>query len=178
MSYDFPVLLLRLATGALLFGHGTQTLFGWFGGPDFTATRATFAGHLRLRPATLWTVLAGLSEVGGVLLLATGFLSPLGSLAIIAAILISVLLVHWPRLWLADNGMEYPLVLMAVATAVATANPGAYSLDALLSIAFPAPTSFLIGLSLVLIGVLIALATRAPAPAEAARPADVPPRAA
>ena len=164
MSYDLAALLLRLVIGALLVEHGTQKLFGWLGGTGFTATRATFAGQLRLRPATLWTVLARPSEAGGGLLLATGFLSPLGSLAVIAAMLMAVVLVHGPRLWVTENGMEYPLVLIAAATVVAIAGPGS--------------TSFLVGLRLVLVGVVIALATRAPAPAEAARRAEVLPRAA
>src|ERR1035437_1658991 len=31
-------LLLRLAVGGFLFGHGTQKLFGWFGGHGLEAT--------------------------------------------------------------------------------------------------------------------------------------------
>ncbi len=178
MSYDLAVLLLRLVIGALLFGHGTQKLFGWFGGPGFAGTRAMFEGHLRLRPATFWTVMAGLTEAGGGLLLATGLLSPLGSLAVIAAMLMAAILAHWPRLWLTENGMEYTLVLIAAATAVALGGSGAYSLDALLGIALPAPSTFLVGLGLVLVGVVAALAMRAPAAAKAAPPTQAPQHAA
>ena len=172
MSYDVAVLVLRLVVGGLMFGHGAQKLFGWFGGYGLAGTGSFFGGQLRLRPAAFWTVLAGLSEAGGGLLLATGLLSPLGSLGIIAAMLMAVILVHWPRLWASDNGIEYQLVLLAAVTAVALAGPGAYSLDALLGIALPAPGTFLIGLVLVLAGVAAALATRGPAEAEAAGPVE------
>ena len=174
MSYDLAALILRLVVGLLMFGHGAQKLFGWFGGYGLAGTSGFFGDQLRLRPAKLWTVVAGLSEAGG-LLFALGLLNPLGSLGIIAAMLMAIILVHWPRLWVSDNGGEYQLVLMAVATAVALAGPGAYSLDPALGTALPTPVAFVIGLVLVLLGVLAALATRAPA-AEVAAPAGSPAR--
>ncbi|HKD76697.1 MAG TPA: DoxX family membrane protein, partial [Ktedonobacterales bacterium] len=35
MSIALGLLILRLAVGLLLIGHGTQKLFGWFGGKGF-----------------------------------------------------------------------------------------------------------------------------------------------
>ena len=35
-------LLLRLSVGGFFFGHGTQKLFGWFGGNGLEATAAGF----------------------------------------------------------------------------------------------------------------------------------------
>jgi len=49
---------------------------------------------------------------------------------------------------------------------VAIGGPGAYSLDAALGVALPAPATLLVGLVLVLVGAAVALATRAPAPRE------------
>jgi putative oxidoreductase len=123
---------------------------------------------MRLRPATFWTALAGLSEAGGGLLLALGLFNPLGSLGIIAAMLMAIILVHWPKLWATDNGIEYHVVLIAAASAIALGRPGAYSLDSAMGLALPAAASFVIGLLLVLIGVTAALATRAPAVEEVA----------
>ena len=163
MSYDVGVLVLRLVVGGVMFGHGAQKLFGWFGGYGLAGTSAFFGSQLRLRPATFWTLLAGLSEAGGGLLLALGLLDPLGSLGIIAAMLMAIILAHWGRFWNTENGVEYHLVLIAAALAVAIGGPGAYSLDAALGVALPAPASLLVGLALVLVGVAVALATRAPA---------------
>lgn len=170
MSYDLGMLILRLVVGGLMFGHGAQKLFGWFGGYGLAGTSTFFASQLRLRPATFWTLLAALSEAGGGLLLALGLLDPLGSLGIIAAMLVAIVLVHWPRFWMTENGIEYHLVLLAAALAVAIAGPGAYSLDAALGVALPAPASLLVGLALAVVGVVVVLATRAPAAAPAAPP--------
>ena len=167
MSYDLGLLLLRLVVGGLMFGHGAQKLFGWFGGYGLAGTSGFFGSQLRLRPATFWTALAGLSEAGGGLLLLLGLLSPLGSLGIIAAMLMAIILSHWPRVWAAENGYEYPLVLLTAALAVGLAGPGAYSLDAALGIHLPAPT-LAIGLALVLVGAVVALTTRAPLAPEVA----------
>src|SRR4051794_5157915 len=165
MSYDVGLLVLRLVVGGVMFGHGAQKLFGWFGGYGLAGTSGFIGSQFRLRPAMFWTLLAGLSEAGGGLLLALGLLGPLGPLGIIAAMLMAMILAHWPRFWNTDGGIEYHLVLIASALAVATAGPGAYSLDAALGIALPAPASLLVGLVLVVVGIVIALVTRAPATA-------------
>jgi putative oxidoreductase len=167
MTYDVGVLILRLVVGGVMFGHGAQKLFGWFGGYGLTGTSGYFEGQLRLRPATFWTLLAGLSEAGGGLLLALGLLDPLGSLGIIASMLMAIVLVHWPRFWVTDNGIEYSLVLITAAFVAAIGGPGSYSLDAALRISLPAPATLLVGLALVLVGAAIALATRAPETREA-----------
>jgi putative oxidoreductase len=163
MSYDLGLLLLRLVVGGLMFGHGAQKLFGWFGGHGLAATSTFFGSQLRLRPAGFWTLLAGLAEAGGGLLFALGLLSPLGSLGIVAAMLVALALVHWGHLWVIENGIEYDLVLIASALAVALTGPGAYSLDAALGIALPAVIALLVGLVLVTIGVGAVVVTRAPA---------------
>lgn len=162
MEIDLALLAVRLVIGGLLFGHGAQKLFGWYGGHGLAATGQFMAAHLRLRPAAAWALLAGLTEVGGGLLLALGFLSPLGSLGVIAAMLMAILLAHWGRLWASGGGMEYPLVLLTAAGALGLTGPGRLSLDAALGTALPEPGAFSIGLVLVLIGAALALATRAP----------------
>ena len=43
MGYmEIGLLLLRLTAGLTLAAHGTQKLFGWFGGPDLEATGQLF----------------------------------------------------------------------------------------------------------------------------------------
>ncbi len=163
MSTDLGLLILRLVVGVLFIGHGTQKLFGWFGGHGLAGT-AGWLGSMGLRPPRFWALVAGLAEAGGGLLLALGLLNPLGALGIIASMLMAVVKVHWPKVWVTEGGFEYPLVNIAVATALALTGPGRYALDAALDIALPMPQTFIIGLVVVLAGLIVALATAATAP--------------
>ncbi|MGI8587330.1 MAG: DoxX family protein [Chloroflexia bacterium] len=171
MSTDLALLILRLSVGLILAAHGAQKLLGWFGGSGVAGTAKGFAG-MGFRPAGFWAVLAGVSEFGGGLALALGFLSPLGSLGVIAAMLMAIIVAHWPRFFSSQRGMEFPLLLLIGGLAVGISGPGSYSLDALLGLALPEPITLVGGLALVLIGVVIGLATRAPRAAATDQPAS------
>jgi putative oxidoreductase len=166
MAPDLGMLLLRLVLGGFLFAHGAQKLFGWWGGPGLAGTACFFGAHLRLRPASFWAWVGALSEAGGGLLVALGLLTPFGTAAMVAAMLMAVT-VHWPSFWATEHGIEYPLVILGGTLAVALSGPGSYSLDALWGIALPEPTTQVATLVLAVIGVAVALGTRAPAPVEA-----------
>ena len=133
---DLALVILRLTVGLLIAGHGAQKLFGLFGGHGLRGTSA-FLGSVGYRPAPFWAFLGGLSEFAGGLLFAIGFLSPLGPIAIGAAMLTAITKFHWPKLWNTNGGFEYPLVHLAVAVAVGIAGPGAFSLDAGLGTRLP-----------------------------------------
>ncbi|HEX3245195.1 MAG TPA: DoxX family protein [Chloroflexota bacterium] len=169
MSFELGMLVLRLVVGGLMFGHGAQKLFGWFGGYGLAGVGGFFESKLRLRPGKPWAFLAGVSEAGGGLLLALGLLTPLGSIGIIAAMVMAIILSHWGKLWAQDGGSEYPLVLIAASLAVALAGPGAWSLDAIFDISLPMPITLIAGLILALVGVAAGLASRASAEAEPQR---------
>jgi putative oxidoreductase len=127
---DTGLLLLRVAVGALFIGHGTQKLFGWFGGYGIEGTGG-FMESLGYRPGKHFAFLGGVAEAGGGLLLLLGFLTPLAAAAIIAMMINAILAVHLENgAWAQNNGFEYPLVLAVVAAAVAVAGAGAYSIDA------------------------------------------------
>ena len=178
MSVDLGLLILRVFLGGFLMAHGAQKLSGWFGGHGIKGTAQIMGQHFRLRPAGIWSWLAALSEFGGGLLVVLGLLGPLGSLGIIAAMLMAIILAHREHFFAQNRGMEYPLFLLVVAVAVAISGPGAYSLDNWLGLALPAPVTFIVGLVLVVAGVGLALATREPLPQTASQPEQTPQQAA
>jgi putative oxidoreductase len=96
--------------------------------------------------------MGGLSEFCGGLLLALGFLNPLGSLAIISSMLVAIFMVHWPKVWAQESGLEYPLVNVAAASCLALGGMGLFSMDAALSIRLPSTAMFVVGLAFVLAG--------------------------
>src|SRR3954471_1606545 len=93
------LLIIRVTLGLLLFAHGTQKLFGWYGGHGLDGTGGFFesVGH---RPGRMMATVAGLSEAGGGMLLALGLLTPLGSAMIIGTMIVAAASVHAPHgLW-------------------------------------------------------------------------------
>ncbi len=131
-AVDLGLLLLRVVVGVVFSLHGFQKLFGWFGGGGVDATTRWFAslGFTGGRPAT---VFAALSEIGGGLGLASGFLTPLAAAAVIGTMTAAAFVNHHSKgFWSAKNGWELNLYLIAVASGLAITGPGAWSLDALL----------------------------------------------
>ena len=158
------LMILRLVIGLTLAAHGAQKLFGWWGGPGLRGWTAAMT-RMRIRPAAPWAWTSALAEFAGGLGLAVGFLIPLPNLAIAGAMLVAIALVHWPKgFWNTKGGFEFNLSILAAIAAIALAGPGAYSVDAALSIHLPEPVTLIGGTILLLGGVGTALATRAPQP--------------
>lgn len=129
---ELGLFLLRLVVGALFIGHGTQKLFGWFGGPgpDGTASMFESLGYADPREKAH---LAGIAEAGAGALLVLGWLTPLAAAAVIGVMLNAAVAVHRDNgLWNSSGGYEYNLVLATVAATLAFTGPGAWSLDAAL----------------------------------------------
>jgi putative oxidoreductase len=162
MSIAFGLLILRLVVGLTVAGHGAQKLFGVWGGPGMNGWTQVVQ-RLRMRPARPLAWIAALSEFGGGLLLALGLLSPLGSLAIIGAMLVAIATVHLSKgFWVSKGGFEFNLTLIGAAAALAITGPGAYSLDNALRIHLPEPVTLLVGTILLIAGVAVTLASRSP----------------
>ncbi|HKW60851.1 MAG TPA: DoxX family protein [Candidatus Dormibacteraeota bacterium] len=164
------LLVLRLVIGLILIGHGLQKLLGWWGGPGMTGWIGAM-NRMRIRPAVPWAWISTLAEILGGVGLAAGLLTPLPSLAIAGSMLVAVALVHWPRgFWVSKGGYEFNLSILAAITAVALTGPGAYSLDAALRLHLPEPVTLIVGTIATLVGVGVALGTRAPQPAPESKP--------
>lgn len=130
---DIALLILRIVFGVTFAAHGTQKLFGWFGGHGLQGTGGFFES-LGLKPGHTMALMAGLGELIGGLLIAFGFLTQLGSILMIVPMIVAIMKVHGKNgYWAAEGGFEYNLAIIAVAIAVGLAGPGLYSIDALIT---------------------------------------------
>jgi putative oxidoreductase len=162
---DLGLLILRLVIGLTLAAHGSQKLFGWFGGFGIAGT-GPFFEQLGFRPGRLHAALAGIAETAGGLLLAAGLLTPLAAAALIGVMVVASGSVHWGKgFFVQSGGFEYTLVLAAGALAVAFTGPGAISLDRSLGISWSGGSWGLAALVLGLLGGAAELVARNPAPA-------------
>src|SRR5215211_4649447 len=131
-------MIVRVAQGSLMAGHGAQKLFGSFGGPGLEGTSG-FMEMLGMRPGRPWAYLAGLSEFGGGVLTALGLFNPLGPLGVIGSMAMATRKAHWGKpIWVTEGGAELPVLNIAISTALMIREPDRYSLDRLLGIRLPA----------------------------------------
>jgi putative oxidoreductase len=124
-------LLLRVVVGALFVGHGSQKLFGLFGGGGLKATAEGFE-QMGMRPGMAHAIAAGTAETGGGALLTVGYLTPVGAASIVATMLTAIHRVHLANgPWVTKGGYEYNLVLILSLLTLVEIGPGPLSLDAL-----------------------------------------------
>lgn len=129
---DIALLLVRMI-GLGMAAHGAQKLFGWFGGYGIVGTSG-WLESIGYRPGKLFAAAAGISELIGGLLLVLGFGGPLGSLLIIAAMVVAIG-VHWENgFFVTGQGYEPALLYVVIALSVAFQGFGAYSIDALIGL--------------------------------------------
>ncbi|MBO9130079.1 DoxX family protein [Bacillus sp. 165] len=125
---DLGLLLIRLVVGVAFIGHGSQKLFGWFGGYGLKGTGG-WMESIGIKPGVAMAFMAGASELLGGLLFASGVFTWIGALLITATMLVAIVKVHAKNgFWITQNGYEYNLILIVVAIGIALIGPGAYTL--------------------------------------------------
>ncbi|MEK6375279.1 MAG: DoxX family protein [Acidobacteriota bacterium] len=131
---DQGILIARLAIGLIMAAHGAQKAFGWFGGYGLAGTGAFFE-NLGFKPGRLFAAAAAYGEIVSGLLVAAGFLGPIGPALLLSVMVVAAVSVHWTHgLFAASNGIELPLLYAIVGVTLALTGPGRYSLDALLGL--------------------------------------------
>ena len=127
--WPWGITLLRVVVGVAFFMHGYQKLFqmgvGGVGG---------FFGSLGLPAPELAALVVSLLELVGGLALIVGLLTRVFGLLLAVDMLVALLLVHLPNgFFMANNGFEFTLLLLAAAVALAVSGPGEASLDKILA---------------------------------------------
>jgi putative oxidoreductase len=126
-------LALRGVIGPLFVGHGTQKLFGWFGGHGLEGTAGFFEQGIGLRPGKRHATAAGASEALGGALLTLGAMTPVAAGMVIGTMVTAIRKVHAAKgPWVTEGGFEYNAVLIAAMVALAESGPGKPSVDAAL----------------------------------------------
>ena len=168
------LLILRIVTGLLLAGHGSQKLFVKFGGYGLEGTGGWFHS-VGFRPGKAMALVAGLAELGGGLLLGFGLLTPIAAVVVIGTLLVASSTHLEKGLWGQNGGYELPLVYVTTAATLAFTGPGAWSLDNALGIEdWSGNTAGILALVVGILGALVVVgqARRTLKSEAAAYPAD------
>ena len=124
-------LILRLVGGVVFAAHGAQKLFGWFGGYGLQAT-AGWMDSIGLAPGIVMASLAGSVELFGGLLLIAGLAVRPVAVLLALTMLVAITVVHLVNgLFMANNGYEFGLALLAMSVALAVRGAGSLSFDQL-----------------------------------------------
>jgi putative oxidoreductase len=162
-AVSIGLLLLRLVVGLAMAAHGSQKLFGWFGGHGLAGTGGFFE-MLGFKPGRMFALAAGATETLSGVLLAAGFLGPIGPALMLSVMIVAALTVHWKNGYFAtSNGIELPVMFGVAAIALAFTGYGQFSIDALtgLDTVFT-PREVVFALVAGVIGAVVNLSVRRP----------------
>src|ERR1700722_10657345 len=131
---DWVIAMVRIVLGVVFFAHGAQMALGWFGGAGLQGTVRTFREHLGI-PAPL-ALLSVAAEFLGGLGLMVGLLSRVAAFGIAVVMGVALLVVHrkfgFFMNWFGEkqgHGIEYHILVLALALTVMIKGAGAFSLD-------------------------------------------------
>jgi len=134
---DWVIAIVRIVLGFVFLAHGAQMALGWFGGAGLQSTVRVFREQLRI-PAPL-ALLSVAAEFLGGLGLVVGLLSRIAALGIAVVMLVALVAVHWKfgffMNWFGEkkgHGIEYHVLVLALALIVIVKGAGAFSLDQVL----------------------------------------------
>jgi putative oxidoreductase len=161
-TVDVALLVLRLALAVVFLAHGVKHLAGR------AKTTAWFASIGFRAPGFQWFASTA-TELGVAVLLALGLLTALGAAGVVAIMFVAFWTVHrfagffitaFMREGVDVEGWEYVATLAVIATTLAIAGAGAYSLDAKISFDGVPLTDLLdgwVGLAIVAAAIVIAI---------------------
>ncbi|HIG43174.1 MAG: DoxX family protein [bacterium] len=122
---------LRTGAGVIFAAHGAQKLFGWFGGYGLEGT-AGWMTSIGLEPGLLMAAMSGSAEFFGGLFLMVGVLVHPAALILAVTMTVAIVTVHLQNgLFLANNGYEFGLALLAISVALIFRGAGSLSVDRL-----------------------------------------------
>ena len=143
-SHDVAPAVARITLGLVILPHGAQHVLGWFGGYGFNGTLGWMTGTLGFPPPL--AVLALITEIVAPFALIAGLGSRIAALGIMG-LMLGALSTHLPNgffmnwfgnLPTGQEGFEYHIIAIALASTIALQGSGAWSVDRVLSRDVPA----------------------------------------
>jgi putative oxidoreductase len=126
--------IIRVMLGIVIFPHGAQKLFGWFGGNGFAGTMSFFTEKMHI--PVFFAFLAIIAESLGSMGLWIGFLTRVAAFGILCNMIVAIWMVHWPNgffmNWFgkqAGEGFEYHLLVIGMCLALLISGGGRWSVD-------------------------------------------------
>lgn len=133
LAVDVSLLVVRVVVGVIFALHGSQLLFGAFGGPGLAAMMKPPPDGM----GPLLGLLVTIGEFFGGLGLVVGFLCRFSATSLIVIMLGAIALVHGqhgfflgtgPDSTLAESGFEYNLALIGLLLPILIAGPGRFAI--------------------------------------------------
>lgn len=128
---DIGLLLIRAMPAIVLMFHGSQKLFGAFGGPGLSKCSEMF-GQMGFPAPMVSAALAASAEFFGGLLVLVGLGTRLAVIPMAFTMLVASFVVHRNAFSLQYNGMEFALTLALVLIGIGFTGPGRLSISGLL----------------------------------------------
>lgn len=133
---NWSPVIIRATLALILFPHGAQKVFGWFGGYGFSGTMDFFTGAVGLP----WIIgfLVIVIEFLGPLLLAAGLFTRITAIAIFGQFIGIILHSHiqygffmnwFGRLKAGQEGIEFHLLVLGMSAALVISGAGKYALE-------------------------------------------------
>jgi len=131
---SWSLLILRVMLGIVMFPHGAQKLFGWFGGHGFAGTMSFFTDQRHI-PA-FFAFLAIIAESLGSMGLIIGLFTRVAAFGIMCNMIVAISMVHWPHGFFMNwagkqkgEGFEYHLLVIGMCLALMISGAGKWSVD-------------------------------------------------
>ncbi|GGA71636.1 oxidoreductase [Neiella marina] len=122
-------LALRIPVGIIFAAHGSQKLFGWFGGYGLEGT-GQWMDSIGLSPGYLMALLAGGAEFFAGLFILFGLLTRPSALVLAVTMIVAIFSVHIGNgLFMANNGYEFGLALLAASASLLLSGSGRFAID-------------------------------------------------
>lgn len=129
---EFGPFFIRIALGLVMIGHGSQKLFGAFGGGGLSGT-AEFFNQIGIAPGLFWATIVAVVETFGGLFVLIGFLTRFASIFIGITMFVAMTWVHLQNgFFLSSRGFEFTLVLFCMAVTLILVGPGRISVESML----------------------------------------------